>query len=82
MSRELKHSRDFIYNCLEYLELSGLIIGVKKEATGFKAVRKAGKLLPENTNLLNVITDNMKAEAQTGSLRESFFVNQLRHQHS
>lgn len=77
ISREVRISRESVYNYLEYLEKVGLIISVHKPGRGLKLVRKPAKLFLENCGLIMSITEETGLEAIKGSLRETFFVNQL-----
>ncbi|MFC1566254.1 ATP-binding protein [bacterium] len=78
MSRELKISKEYVYNYLNYLETTGLVMNLRYEAEGFKLIRKPAKVYIENTNLISAITGAINLSFDIGSLRETFFVNQLR----
>jgi hypothetical protein len=78
MSRELKTSKEYIYRYLEELEIAGLIANIRCSGTGFRPVRKAAKVLMDNTNLIHAITGDLRIEANEGCVRETFFANQLR----
>ncbi len=77
MSRELNISKEYIYNYLEYLELSNLIMTLHFNLPGYRFIRKPGKIYIENTNLLHCISGSIKMNSLTGTERETFFVNQL-----
>jgi len=77
MSRELGVSRDSVYNYLVYLEKSGMIRQVRKAGQGLKSVRKPEKIYMNNTGLIYVISDISGMEMLEGTLRETFFANQL-----
>ncbi len=81
ISKNLQVSREVIYNCLEYIANSGLIINLMEEATGMKLIRKPGKIFLDNTNLLHAINKKLQIETNEGNIRETFFVNQLAANH-
>ncbi len=81
LSRDLKTSKEYIYNYLEALETAGLTSGIPPAGKGLKMVRKSGKIFLENTNLAHAITGALKLETDQGSIRETFFANQLRARH-
>ena len=78
LSRELGISREYVYHYLECLEKSGLLISVKKYGKGLRTIRKPAKIYLENPNLISVISDETNSSRLSGSLRETFFINQLR----
>lgn len=77
MSKNLGVSREIIYNCLEHLESSGLLNGLFSSRKGNNLIRKPGKIYLNNSNLLFAINGSLKREGHLGSLRETFFVNQV-----
>jgi predicted AAA+ superfamily ATPase len=79
MATELGISRPTVYNYIDILSNAGLISLVRPGGKGSAAIRKPGKIYFENTNLLNVIAGSIRTEAQIGTLRETFFNNQLSH---
>lgn len=81
ISKDLKVSREIIYNCLEHLAQSGLLNNVYPDAQGLKLVRKPGKIYLENTNLICAINGILKLTGDIGNFRETFFVNQTIHTH-
>lgn len=76
MSKDIGVSRETIYNCLEYLNHSGLLNEVSPPGRGKAPVRKPGKLYLNNSNLLHAIQGTLKLETDIGGIRETFFVNQ------
>lgn len=80
MSRELGISKQYVYHYLEYLEKANMINSMRIDARGFTLARKPAKLFIENTNLLHAIAGTLRSEAERGTLRETFFVNQLKGQ--
>ncbi|MCB1119082.1 MAG: ATP-binding protein [Chlamydiia bacterium] len=77
ISKDLNVTRDVVYNGFEYLEKAGLIRNVFPETSGMRLVRKPGKIYLENTNLLHAINGSLSLEGDAGSIRETFFANQL-----
>ena len=77
ISKNLRISREMVYNSLEYLSHSGLIHHLYPLAKGMKLVRKPGKIYLNNTNLDYVIHGSLKLIADAGGVRETFFVNQV-----
>jgi len=51
---------------------------VRSQGRGYEVLTRSEKLLLENSNLMYAIAD----EVNTGTLRELFFVNQLRNAHT
>jgi len=82
ISKNLQVSREMIYHCFDYLAHSGLINNIHYDALGMKLVRKPGKVYIENTNLLSAINGHLTLAGDTGSIRETFFVNQVSSLHS
>jgi len=80
ISKNLGVSRPMVYNCLEYLNSSGLINDVYPSGRGMKLIRKPGKVYLNNTNLHHAIHGTLKLEGEVGSIRETFFVNQVESQ--
>jgi len=81
ISRNLGISREMVYNCLEYLNSSGLINDIYPSGRGMKLVRKPGKVYLNNTNLYHAIHGILKLEGEIGGVRETFFINQVGSRH-
>lgn len=81
ISSSLGVSREMIYNCLEYLNQSGLIHNLYPVGDGMKLIRKPGKIYLSNSNLLHAINGTLKRESGLGGVRETFFANQLGSRH-
>ncbi len=81
ISKNLGVSREIIYNCLDYLNRSGLLCNVYHDAAGMKLARKPEKIFLENSNLLYAISGSLQMESDIGNVRETFFVNQVSLQH-
>lgn len=81
ISSSLGVSREMIYNCLEYLNQSGLIHNLYPAGDGMKLIRKPGKIYLSNSNLLHAINGTLKRESGLGGARETFFANQVSSRH-
>jgi predicted AAA+ superfamily ATPase len=77
ISKNLRISREVVYNCFAYLDHSGLLNNTYVDAKGMKLIRKPGKIFMENTSLLIALHGGLKLEATIGGIRETFFANQL-----
>ena len=62
-------------NYLKYLEDAGLIKMLMKSQRGLKSIEKPEKIYLDNPNLL------FTSKADTGTIRETFFINQLSKDH-
>lgn len=71
-------SKATLYKYLAYLDEAELICLIKNEAKRFANIRKPDKLYLANTNLANALC----AESKTGTLRETFFVSQIKTKHT
>jgi hypothetical protein len=78
ISRDLGISKDYVYVYFEYLEGAGLIYCLRPGGKGFALARKPQKAFIHDPNLLSVLHNQLKSESDQGSLRETFFVNQLK----
>ncbi len=67
-------SRPRLYEYLEKLQDARLLNLVRSRGRGYAVLTKPEKILLENSNLMYAITDDVN----TGTLRELFFVNQIR----
>ncbi len=73
LSQSTSISRPKIYHYLELLERAKIIIGIRSKEKGYNILAKPQKIFMHNPNLSFAISK----EANIGSLRESFFVNQI-----
>jgi hypothetical protein len=71
-------SRPRLYEYLEKLQDAKLLNLVRSQGRGYEVLTRPEKILLENSNLMYAISD----EVNSGTLRELFFVNQLRNSHS
>jgi predicted AAA+ superfamily ATPase len=67
-------SRPRLYEYLEKLQDAKLLNLVRSQGRGYEVLTRPEKILLENSNLMYAITNEFNA----GTLRELFFVNQLR----
>jgi hypothetical protein len=67
-------SRPRLYEYLEKLQDARLLNLVRSQGRGYEVLTKPEKILLENSNLMYAIAD----EVNVGTLRELFFVNQVR----
>lgn len=75
LAKTIGMGRATLIQYLHYLEKAKLIQQVYLEGKGLGPLEKPGKLLLDNPNLFHAISTQPK---NAGSIRESFFVNQLR----
>jgi len=79
LSDKIGIQRSTLLGYLHYLEEIKLTINLFKESGGISKLQKPLKIYLENTNLMYAIGSG---EVNKGNLRETFFANQIRHQHS
>ncbi|MEM6878447.1 MAG: AAA family ATPase [Bacteroidota bacterium] len=74
LAERLELNRNRLTNYLDILERAQLIIGVKAESKGLSSVGKPDKIYLDNPNLIYALSPQ---HAKIGSVRETFFINQL-----
>ena len=79
LSDKIGIQRSTLLGYLHYLEEIKLTINLFKESGGISKLQKPLKIYLENTNLMYSIG---LGEINKGNLRETFFANQIRYQHS
>lgn len=79
LSRKTGISRDILLKIIDLLEKSELLISLRQDSSPTGYLTKPEKIYLNNTSLLYSLTLNQKPE--TGTLRETFFANQLREKH-
>jgi len=67
-------SRPKVYEYLEHLESAKIINSIRSKEKGYNVMSKPEKLFMQNTNISYALTSKI----DTGSARESFFVNQIK----
>lgn len=78
LSERLGMSRPFLINAIKLLDRADLVTELFKPTKGIGAFTKPEKLYLNNTNLIYALA---KQNAETGTLRETFFVNQMKDLH-
>ncbi len=78
LARDLGVDHKNVQSYLQMLEDTSLIHSLKLGHTGKAALRSPDKVLLENANLYHAIAVESGFDANSGSLRETFFVNALR----
>ncbi|WP_179021363.1 ATP-binding protein [Winogradskyella forsetii] len=78
LSERLGVQRAFLINALRLLDRADLIMELYKPTTGIGAFTKPEKLYLNNPNLVYALG---KDNAEIGTLRETFFANQMKHLH-
>jgi uncharacterized protein len=74
----LQISRNNVADYLLYMEDAGMIAQLRHQTEGIRLLGKVDKVYLDNTNLINVLARENK---NTGNIRETFFVNQVRVMH-
>lgn len=78
LSERIGINRETLLGYLWHLNESQLIFSVYKDAGGISKLQKPDKLFLENTNFMFAFGYD---SVNVGNLRETFFVNQLKHKH-
>lgn len=81
MSSQLNLSKEYVYHYIDYLERAKLLSSLAHPSKGYQLVRKPAKLYLENPNLIFHIVGRQGFKAEPGTIRESFFLNQVRVSH-
>lgn len=74
----LQISRNNVADYLLYMEDAGMIAQLRHQTEGIRLLGKVEKVYLDNTNLINVLANENK---NTGNIRETFFINQVRVKH-
>ncbi len=74
LAERLSMSRETVVRYLNLLEDANLLINLRSTAKGVSALAKPDKIYLNNPNLLYALAPN---EANLGTIRETFFINQL-----
>jgi len=78
LSERIKMNRNTLVSYLSFLQEAHLSKNLYKDAKGITRLQKPDKVYLENTNLQHVLATK---NADTGNLRETFFINQLSYAH-
>lgn len=79
ISQKININRTTLLHYFHYLDEIGLTLNLYKDTQGISKLQKPNKIYLENTNLMYVLTPQ---EVNKGSIRETFFANQLRYKHA
>lgn len=79
LSERIGIRRETLLGYLQYLNDANLIFSAYKDVKGISILQKPDKIFLENTNLMFTLSGNT---ADTGNVRETFFVNQLKESHT
>lgn len=77
ISSQLGISKEYIYAYIEELQKAGLFTLLYSREKGFKLLRKPQKIYLENPNLFALVGEEEGFSVERGSIRETFFMNQL-----
>lgn len=75
LAKQLQVSRNVVEEYLMYLEKAGMIAQLRNGAGGLGALGKAEKVYLDNPNILHCLGGS---ETDSGTVRETFFLNQAR----
>ncbi|WP_026776628.1 ATP-binding protein [Polaribacter sp. Hel_I_88] len=78
LSERLGINRTFLINAIKLLNRADLVLELYKPTKGVGALTKPEKLYLNNTNLIYALAPK---QAEIGTLRETFFANQMKHIH-
>jgi len=78
LSERIGINRQTLLSYLSNLNEAGLIQLIYKDAYGVSLLQKPDKIYLENTNLMFALSNNI---TEVGTLRETFFMNQLKYKH-
>lgn len=79
LSNRIGIHRNTLLSYLYYLQETCLTNQLHKDISGVNKLQKPDKIYLENTNLAYVLAEN---NTETGNMRETFFLNQLSHNHT
>lgn len=77
LCREIEATRDVVIRLLYLMEKAGLLMLVNKKSNSYKTLSRPDKIYLNNTNQMYALTP----QVNEGTLRETFFVNQMRQAH-
>jgi uncharacterized protein len=78
LAEMLQISRNNVADYLLYMEDAGMIAQLRHHTEGIRLLGKVDKVYLDNTNLIHVLASENK---NTGNIRETFFINQVRVKH-
>ena len=77
LCRDIEATRDIVVKILDLLEKAGLLLLLRKEKNNYKTLSRPDKIFLNNTNLMYALNRKINK----GTMRETFFYNQLRVNH-
>ena len=78
LASQIQASRNNVETYLTYMEKAGLLAQLKDGTGGLGELGKVQKIYLDNTNLMYALGND---EADSGTIRETFFLNQMRVNH-
>ncbi len=78
LCREVGGTRDMVIRLLHLMEKAGLLMLASRQANSYKTLSRPDKIYLNNTNQMYALTGGVNK----GTLRETFFLNQLRQSHT
>lgn len=72
-------SRNDVSDYLYYMERAGMIMQLRTATQGIRELGKVEKVYLDNTNLMTILAEK---QPEMGNVRETFFLNQMRVNHS
>ena len=79
LASQIGVSRNNLEDYLLFIEKAGMIAQLRESSSGLNALGKVEKVYLDNTNLLYSLSDEAPNK---GTVRETFFFNQMRVNHS
>ena len=78
LSEAIEISRPLLYQYLEYLQEANLIYMLRPYGKGYSTLIKPEKIYLDNTNFIYALCGE---KSEVGTLRETFFINQIKKTH-
>jgi len=78
LSRNLGIAKETTYNYLDYLHESGILLFLARANKGMKVIRKPAKIYLASPTLYHALGQIKGLQVQQGTLRESFFLSQVK----
>ncbi len=77
ISSQLGISKEYIYAYIDEMEKAGLFMLLHSKNQGLRLLRKPQKIYLENSNLFSLVEESRGLSIEQGSIRETFFLNQV-----
>lgn len=81
IAQQIGSPRETVYSCVDLLCRACLTQNLYPATTGMKLIRKPAKIYLEDTNLLAAFNGQLSLAKSKGSIRETFFANQVSYLH-